>query len=60
MMGCSQLSERKGLLKKNSKLKVVPKKIHPVWWLRGVSRFGGRSIKHGGRLFNLMAAAVFN
>ena len=29
MLGCSQLSERKGLLKKNSKLKVVPKKIRP-------------------------------
>ena len=29
MMGCFQLSERKGLLKKNSKLKVVPKKICP-------------------------------
>ena len=26
MIGCFQLSERKGLLKKNSKLKVVPKK----------------------------------
>ena len=29
-MGCFQLSERKDLLKKNSKLKVVPKKIRPV------------------------------
>ena len=27
MMDCFQLSERKGLLKKNSKLKVVPKKF---------------------------------
>ena len=27
MMGCFQLSERKGLSKKNSKLKVVPKKF---------------------------------
>ena len=30
MMGRFQLSERKGLLKKNSKLKVVPKKIRPL------------------------------
>ena len=29
MMGCFQLSERKDLLKKNSKLKVVPKKNSP-------------------------------
>ena len=29
MMGCFQLSERKALLKKNSKLKVVPKKNSP-------------------------------
>ena len=29
MMGYFQLSERKGLLKKNSKLKVVPKKNSP-------------------------------
>ena len=27
VLGCFQLSERKGLLKKNSKLKVVPKKF---------------------------------